>query len=78
MVKPKPLSVVSNRTAIDNCHLPDGVHLAGSIPENDAVRQFDIEGRSLWELPVRNRAVVAVRRVAKRLGFFDDDKSACQ
>jgi CO dehydrogenase maturation factor len=74
MVKPKSIHVVSNRLASDNNHLPDGTHLAGAIPENAAVRQFDIEGRSLWELPGRNRAVLAVRHVAKGLGLIDNER----
>jgi CO dehydrogenase maturation factor len=74
MVLPTPLSVVANRGAMkDGGQLPDGVEFLGSVPESRTLRQFDREGRSLWELPPKNRAVVAVRNIAQALGFFTDN-----
>ena len=45
---------------------PSVVHL-GSIPENEELRQFDRNGRSLWQLPADNEALTAVREIAWRL-----------
>jgi hypothetical protein len=49
------------------------VEFLGSVPESRTLRQFDCEGRSLWELPPQNSAVVAVRHIAKRIGLFADN-----
>lgn len=69
MVHPTPVSVVANRLAVKEMHhLPGDVELLGSIPENEAVRQFDREGRSLWELPADNEAVLAVQGIAQIIG----------
>jgi CO dehydrogenase maturation factor len=72
MVSPDiPISVVANRGRIQNDnHLPEGTKIAGVVPENQALRCFDRAGRSLWGLPSRNHAVVAVRQIAGRLGFL--------
>jgi CO dehydrogenase maturation factor len=74
IVGPTPISVVANRVALkDGNLLPESVELLGLIPENRTLRQFDREGRPLWELPPGNRAVVAVRQIAQRLGLFTDN-----
>ena len=38
--------------------------LLASVPEDPLIRQFDAEGRSLWELPDDNPALEAAREVA--------------
>jgi CO dehydrogenase maturation factor len=69
-----PISVVANRGPLQNSKdLPAGTALVGAVPENEVLRQFDRAGRPLWELPHKNQAVVAVRRIASRLGLFKDD-----
>jgi CO dehydrogenase maturation factor len=68
MVHSTPISVVGNRMAPKELSkLPGNLELIGVVPENQALRQFDCEGRSLWELPPENEAVVAVRDIAKVL-----------
>jgi CO dehydrogenase maturation factor len=70
MVRPTPVSVVANRMAMgDSGQLPEGVSLLGSIPENRALQKLDQEGRPLWELPPRNEAMAAVRRIVRALGY---------
>ncbi len=74
MVRPAPLSVVANRIEMKNGdHFPEAAELLGSVPESRTLRQFDRAGRPLWELPPQNRAVVAVRHIARRLGLFADN-----
>jgi CO dehydrogenase maturation factor len=68
MVSSTRVSVVANRlSAKEIIQLPGDVELLGSIPENEAVRQFDREGRSLWELPADNEAVLAVLGIAAQV-----------
>ena len=68
MVSPTKVSVVGNRlTAKEMSQLPGDLELLGAIPENGALRQFDREGRSLWELPADNEAVLAARGIAQAL-----------
>jgi CO dehydrogenase maturation factor len=65
------VSVVANRVLTEVVlQLPEGVDLLGSIPENDVLRQFDREGRPLWQLPPENEALTAVRGIAKALVLF--------
>jgi CO dehydrogenase maturation factor len=69
MVIPIRVSVVANRLSMKEMRqLPGDLELLGSIPENEAVRQFDREGRSLWELPADNEAVLAMRGIALAIG----------
>lgn len=62
------IAVVANRVSDRGAfQLPEDVELLGLIPENEALRQFDREGRTLWELPQDNEAVAAVRNIAHNL-----------
>jgi CO dehydrogenase maturation factor len=64
------VSAVANRViAGDADDLPAGIAFLGGIPEDRALRQFDQEGRTLWDLPPDTPAVSAVRGIAKALGF---------
>ncbi len=69
MVGSSRIAVVANRVPKNiTLDLPKGIELLGSIPENDELRRFDCEGRPLWQLPEDNKALVAVRKMAKLLG----------
>lgn len=62
------LSVVMNRGMVLNQgQLPSGVEIIGALPENALVREFDRQGRSLWELPPDNPARTAAGEIAKKL-----------
>ena len=68
MVGPERVAVVANRfSAAETLSLPDGVTLLGQVPEDVALRQFDREGRPLWQLPADNPALEAVRRIASAI-----------
>lgn len=64
------IAVVANRVSAEvSVQLPDGMELLGSVPENETLRQFDREGRPLWQLPPENEALTAVRNMARALGM---------
>ncbi|MBU0516438.1 MAG: hypothetical protein KJ621_16900 [Proteobacteria bacterium] len=70
LVGPGRLSVIANRAAPGaHLRLPPGVTLAGAVPEDETLRQYDYQGRSLWDLPPDNPARQAVRTAARRLGW---------
>ena len=65
MVGPERVAVAANRCSeAESLSLPEGVPLLGRIPEDETLRRFDREGRSLWQLPVDNPALEAVGRIA--------------
>ena len=74
MVDRRQVVAVGNRLSRENeLSLPQGVELAGTIPSNAAIREFDRAGRSLWDLPADDTAYLAVKRIADRLmlnGFY--------
>jgi CO dehydrogenase maturation factor len=68
MVGAERLSAVANRTSTtEDIRLPEGVQLLGVIPEDPTLRQFDVQGRSLWELPPDNPSFVATQAIARKL-----------
>ncbi len=68
MVDPAIMGVVGNRVShVDDLALPAEVEFLGIIPEDDWVRQYDRQGRSLWDLPADNPALTAARSVAAKL-----------
>ena len=69
MVGPKKLAAVTNRVQPNMQNRPNSIKLLGSIPEDDILRQFDRNGKSLWELPADNPAYTAVEKIAAKLGF---------
>ncbi|MEI6530528.1 MAG: AAA family ATPase [bacterium] len=70
MVESATIAVVANRVSSRAViPIPKGAQWLGSIPENDALRQFDRAGRPLWQLPPENAAVTAVRKIARALGW---------
>jgi CO dehydrogenase maturation factor len=71
------VSAVLNRaTGGETAPLPAGVALAGSIPEDDALRQLDRQGLPLWGLPAGNAALRAVERLARALDLHRVGASA--
>jgi CO dehydrogenase nickel-insertion accessory protein CooC1 len=44
-----------------------GLKIFGSIPEDDQIKRFDLEGRSLLELPDDNQVTRAVREMVERI-----------
>jgi len=70
MIGAARIAVAANRVSADvKLPLPTGLTLLGRIPENEELRQFDREGRSLWQLPPDNAALEAVRNIARSLGW---------
>ncbi len=68
LVRNKPIHVIANRCADPPAAFP-GVNSLGAIPEDDTLRQFDREGRSLWQLPADSPALRTVAGMAPRLGL---------
>ncbi|MGD0855077.1 MAG: AAA family ATPase [Dehalococcoidia bacterium] len=70
MMKSCRLYVVANRIPAGKIEvLPEEAHLLGSVPDDPAIRQFNQEGRSLWELPPDNDALIAVVSMMRKLGL---------
>ena len=70
MIAASRIAVVANRVSAElKLPLPEGLKLLGRIPENEELRQFDREGRSLWQLPSDNAALEAVRSIARAIGW---------
>jgi len=70
LIDPARITAVANRCdAPPAGPLPGGVEYLGALPEDDELRQFDREGRPLWELPADNPTLCAARAIARRLGF---------
>ncbi len=68
MVDPKSIGVVANRASGSvGSGLPTSLQVLGALPEDETLRQFDRDGRPLWELPADNPAVVAAKQIANEL-----------
>jgi CO dehydrogenase nickel-insertion accessory protein CooC1 len=48
----------------------NNITLAGFIPEDDAIAEFNFAGRSLLELPEDNPAYVAFKELAESFSFL--------
>jgi CO dehydrogenase nickel-insertion accessory protein CooC1 len=44
-----------------------GLKIFGSVPEDDQIKRFDLEGRSLLELPDDNQVTRAVREMVEKI-----------
>lgn len=63
-----PTAGVYNRAAKRGLEpFPHGMPFLGAIPEDRTLKRFDRLGRSLWELPDRNPALEAVRKIGRKL-----------
>ena len=70
MLGASQIKVVANRVSTDVAiDLPEGVELLGIIPENNELKQFDRDGRPLWNLPTDNEAMEAVRKIVQSHGL---------
>lgn len=52
--------------------IPHGFNILGLVPEDDTIRHFDIEGKSLLELP-DCPALTAIRRCLAGMGLLPED-----
>jgi CO dehydrogenase maturation factor len=69
MIGHSKLAVVTNRVQPNTQNRPISCEFLGSIPESDMLRQFDRDGKSLWELPADNPAYTAIVKISEKLGF---------
>jgi len=71
MVDSSIITVVANRVLPDKLlNITKNIEIAGVIPENETLKQFDRDGRSLWKLPSDNEALMAVRKIAETTGLI--------
>lgn len=82
LARPGRVSAVANRGRVprssDVTAKPGDFDLVGTIPEDDLVRRFDRDGRSLWDLPDGTPALVAAREVALALGLTRRETRSCR
>jgi CO dehydrogenase maturation factor len=50
-----------------------GLELAGIVPADDQIVTFNLQGRSLLELPSNHPALKAVENIAKRIGLLSEE-----
>lgn len=51
-----------------------GLELAGIVPTDDQIVEFNLNGKSLLELPDNHPAVKAVEDIAKRIGLLSEER----
>ena len=51
-----------------------GLELAGIVPADDQIATYNLQGRSLLDLPDDHPAVKAVDAIAKRIGLLEDER----
>jgi len=68
LVEPSRIAALANRSGGAGA-LPKGATALPAVPEDEALRQLDRTGRSLWELPADSPARAAAREVARALGL---------
>ncbi|MFX1562827.1 MAG: hypothetical protein ACFFDP_05930, partial [Promethearchaeota archaeon] len=66
---------LSNKVHLDleNRLAKEGLHLAGIIPADDPIASYNLQGRSLLELPDSNPAYQAMKAIAKKIGLLGDE-----
>lgn len=69
----RKMGVVFNRVQCDEEFLTEsagkiGVEILGFVPQDPSVANYDMRGRSLWELPGDSTALAAVRCIVEHLG----------
>ena len=69
MVGNEKIAAVTNRVHEKTPNWPNSYKLLGSIPEDDTLRQYDQNGKSLWDLPDDNPAYTAVEKITEKLGL---------
>ncbi|GBE55359.1 MAG TPA: ATP-binding protein [Euryarchaeota archaeon] len=72
-IKFSRLNVIMNRVTpeledrIKNSVNDIGLEVAGTVPEDELIREFDVEGKPLTELPEESKAYRAIKGIANRL-----------
>lgn len=68
MLGEKRIAVISNRAIRDlSDRLPGGVEYLGAVPEDAELREYDTDGRPLWDLPEGNPATLAVSEIVRNM-----------
>jgi CO dehydrogenase maturation factor len=76
-INPEKFYVVGNRIPEDleekiaNFVKSIGYEYAGTLPEDELVARYSIEGRPLLSLPSSSKAVKAAKEIAKNIGLID-------
>ncbi|MFX1564715.1 MAG: AAA family ATPase [Promethearchaeota archaeon] len=52
----------------------EGLNLAGIVPADDQIVEFNLKGHSLLNLPDNHPAVVVIDRIAKRIGLLSEEQ----
>ncbi|MFX0169764.1 MAG: AAA family ATPase [Candidatus Hodarchaeota archaeon] len=50
-----------------------GLELAGIVPSDDQIIDYNLQGKSLLELPQSNPSLQAVEKIAKRIGLLSEE-----
>lgn len=68
LVDGEQVCAIGNRIEADEMDTAiEGIDIIGTIPQDQAVMEFDRKGRSLWELPAENEALMKARAIARAL-----------
>ncbi|MCX6276770.1 MAG: AAA family ATPase [Bacteroidetes bacterium] len=71
MVNSSIITVVANKVLPENLlNIAKNVEIAGIIPENEILKQYDRDGLPLWKLPSDNEALIAVKNIAAKTGLI--------
>jgi len=76
-IKPDKFYIVGNRVSRDLVEKIDeyikniGYEYAGTIPEDDLIIRYSMEGRPILSLPSSSKAVEAVKDIARKIGLID-------
>lgn len=75
-IKPEKFYLIGNRVT-DALHetlvkiaKKLGYEYAGSIPEDENILKYSIEGRSLLELPSNSPSIIAIKNIARNIGLI--------
>lgn len=70
-----PPSLIQDSSADLERRLNDaGLELAGIVPADDQIVEFNLKGKSLLDLPDNHTAVKAVEDIAKRIGLMSEER----
>jgi CO dehydrogenase maturation factor len=63
--------VINRYSDIEQSNISD-IDFAGEIPEDETLRTFDRQGKSLWDLPGENKAYREVESLIQNLGILEE------
>ncbi len=70
-----PPSIIKNTASNLEQRLNDeGLELAGIVPADDQIVDFNLQGKSLLKLGEDHPAVLAVEKIAKRIGLLSEEQ----